>query len=128
MRGSRIVVTGATGNLGTSVLRALSSDDRVESIVGIARRIPDWSVPKTTFVAADIADDDIVPLVAGADVAVHLAWRFQPTRDPVSTWNTNVVGALSVYEAVARAGVGKARDGIVGRRLFSWPENPSRRE
>ena len=38
----RLVVTGATGNVGTSVVRALGRDERVETIVGIARRLPDW--------------------------------------------------------------------------------------
>jgi uncharacterized protein YbjT (DUF2867 family) len=36
----RIVVTGATGNVGTSVVAALGRDERVESITAIARRIP----------------------------------------------------------------------------------------
>ena len=31
----KIVVTGATGNVGTSVLAALAADDRVEAISGI---------------------------------------------------------------------------------------------
>ena len=34
----RIVVTGATGNVGTSVLEALGRDARVKQIVGVARR------------------------------------------------------------------------------------------
>ena len=37
----RIVITGATGNVGTSLVRALGADDRVDEIVGIARRIKD---------------------------------------------------------------------------------------
>ena len=36
----RIVVTGATGNVGTSVLDALGRDPRVADIVGVARRAP----------------------------------------------------------------------------------------
>ncbi|WP_338890200.1 NAD-dependent epimerase/dehydratase family protein [Rhodococcus sovatensis] len=107
MPGLTVAVTGATGNLGTSVLQALSRDERVESIVGVSRRTPSWRAPKTTFVAADIADDDLVPIFSTADVVIHLAWRFQPTRDPVSTWNTNVIGALAVLQAVHRAGVRK---------------------
>jgi len=38
----RIVVLGATGNVGTNVVEQLVADDRVESIVGIARRRPAW--------------------------------------------------------------------------------------
>ena len=34
----RVVVVGATGNVGTSVVSALAADEAVESIVGLARR------------------------------------------------------------------------------------------
>ena len=34
----RIVVTGATGNAGTSLLAALAADPQVTEIVGLARR------------------------------------------------------------------------------------------
>src|SRR5690606_13832982 len=36
----RVVVTGATGNVGTSVLDALAMDPNVREIVGVARRLP----------------------------------------------------------------------------------------
>ncbi len=36
----RVAVTGATGNLGTSVLAALQEQADIEEIVGIARRQP----------------------------------------------------------------------------------------
>ena len=41
------MVTGATGNVGTSVVRALAADARIEEIVGIARRAPAWRPPRT---------------------------------------------------------------------------------
>ena len=42
----KVVVTGATGNVGTSVLKALGEDERVGEIVGIARRIRTGSHPR----------------------------------------------------------------------------------
>ena len=45
----RVVVTGATGNVGTSVLDALGGDDAVTSILGIARRLPAARFAKTEF-------------------------------------------------------------------------------
>jgi uncharacterized protein YbjT (DUF2867 family) len=43
----RVVITGATGNVGTSLVERLSADDAVTEIVGVARRATDWSQPKT---------------------------------------------------------------------------------
>jgi len=103
--GLRVVVVGATGNIGTSVLDALGRDPAVASIVGAARRLPDLVKPKTDWAVADVATNDLVPLVAGADVVVHLAWVFQPTRDPLATWRVNVLGTVRLLRAVAEAGV-----------------------
>jgi UDP-glucose 4-epimerase len=44
----RVVVTGASGNVGTSLLRALATDELVQSVVGIARRRPRARFPKTS--------------------------------------------------------------------------------
>lgn len=101
----RIVIVGATGNVGTSVLRVLAADPAVTSVLGVARRTPDWEVGKGEWAAADITTDDLVPLFRGADAVVHLAWAFQPTHDPASTWQTNVVGSIRLFEAVAEAKV-----------------------
>src|SRR5215211_2707013 len=97
----RIVVTGASGNVGTSALPRLADDERVERIVGIARRRPQWQPPKTEWATADISRDALEPLMAGADAVVHLAWLIQPARDVRVTWATNVVGTRRVLDAVA---------------------------
>src|SRR4051794_34687894 len=102
----RIVVTGATGNVGTSVLRALAADEQVREIVGLARRLPAWSPPRTRFVSADIERDDLRPLFAGADAVIHLAWLIQPSRDGDELERVNVAGSRRVFEAAADAGVG----------------------
>ena len=101
----KVVIVGATGNVGTSLVESLAREPEVTSITGVARRLPNWTQPKTTWVAADISREDIVPHLRGADVAVHLAWIFQPTHDPVETWKHNVLGSIRVFDAVAAAGV-----------------------
>jgi nucleoside-diphosphate-sugar epimerase len=102
----RVVVTGATGNIGTSLVRTLSTDDRITEIVGVARRTPDWNPPKTTFVAEDIRAPDLAQRFQGADAVVHLAWAFQPTHRPLETWDVNVLGGIRAFEAAAAAGAG----------------------
>jgi len=100
-----VVVIGATGNVGTSLLEALGRDETVSSILGLARRLPTAGFAKATFAAADITQDDLVPSLRGADCVVHLAWLIQPSRDRATLWRTNVEGSSRVFAAVAEAGV-----------------------
>jgi UDP-glucose 4-epimerase len=102
----KVVITGATGNVGTSVLRSLVHEPHVESIVGIARRRPQLAWPKTSWVEADVSRDDLRPHFEGADAVVHLAWAIQPSRDLAALRATNVEGSRRVFYAAGRAGVG----------------------
>jgi UDP-glucose 4-epimerase len=101
----RVVITGATGNAGTSLLRSLKDEPAVESILGIARRVPQTSFPKTRWQRADVSRADLVPLFEGADAVVHLAWLIQPSRDMRTVRETNVLGSRRVMEAVRQAKV-----------------------
>ncbi len=101
----RVVVVGATGNVGTSVLRSLENEDRVESVLGVARRLPGLRMEKVEWAAADIVEDDLVPLFRGADAVVLLAWLIQPSRDLNKLWMVNVEGSMRAARAVAEAGV-----------------------
>ncbi|GAB3289265.1 NAD-dependent epimerase/dehydratase family protein [Parasphingorhabdus pacifica] len=122
MSGMRVVVVGATGNIGTSVLHALRRDPQVGEIVALSRREPDW--PGSTGSAgdagsarevrwqdgirwkrADILDADLTEHFLAADAVIHLAWIFQPTHDPVTTWRNNVLGSIRVCEAATAAHV-----------------------
>lgn len=101
----RVVVTGATGNVGTSVVSALGGDERVDEIIGVSRRLPDWRAPKTRWVSADVARDELVEHFEGADAVIHLAWLIQPSRDDAELRRVNVDGSRRVFEAAVRAGV-----------------------
>ncbi|MEU6096833.1 SDR family oxidoreductase [Streptomyces sp. NPDC047079] len=106
--GKKIVVTGATGNVGTSLVRLLAEDPDVAGVRGLARRIPDLGPDRVEWSEVDLTSEgaDLVKEFDGADAVVHLAWAFQPTHDPVATWETNVLGSIRVFEAVAAAKVG----------------------
>lgn len=102
----RVVVTGATGNVGTSLVRLLSAEPAVTSVVGVARRRPDLQLPKVEWAAADVSRDDLVTPFAGADVVVHLAWLIQPSHRLDVVEATNVAGTQRVLDAAAAAGAG----------------------
>jgi nucleoside-diphosphate-sugar epimerase len=101
----RVVVSGASGNVGTSVLEALGDEPQVEEVVGIARRVPAVDLPKVRWVGADVTADALEPLFEGADAVVHLAWAIQPSRDEAVTERINVEGSRRVFEATAAAKV-----------------------
>jgi ferritin-like metal-binding protein YciE/nucleoside-diphosphate-sugar epimerase len=103
----KVVVTGATGNVGTSTVEALGQSPEIEEIVGLARRAPTREMAKTRWVEANVLTDDLTPIFEGADAVVHLAWAIQPSRDAVTLERINVEGSRRVFEAVAAAGVPK---------------------
>src|SRR5918998_251001 len=76
--GLTVAVTGPTGEIGRSAIRALERSDEVQRIVGMARRPFDpaahgWR--KTSYRQGDILDRAAVDrLVRGADVVLHLAF------------------------------------------------------
>lgn len=59
--GMRIVVTGASENTGSCLRGVLAADPEIDTV-------------------------DLVGVLHGATVMVHLAWLFQPARWSVATW------------------------------------------
>jgi UDP-glucose 4-epimerase len=101
----KVVVTGATGNVGTSVLRALAADSAVDEVVALARREPGRDLDGAEFVRADITTADLGRVFTGAGAVVHLAWLIQPGRNEAVTRRVNVEGSRRVFEAVVASGV-----------------------
>ena len=103
----RVVVVGATGNVGTALLHALA-DEPALVVAGLARRIPErplQAAPDVEWHSADVALSDLLPLFRGADAVVHLAWEIQPSRNLEQLRRTNVLGSEKVFRAVVEAGV-----------------------
>jgi len=108
----RVVVVGATGNLGTALLTRLQAEPSVTDLVGVARRSPRSATPPyggMEWYSIDIGDDAAVDQLAhafrGADAVVHLGWALQPSHDRDAMWRTNVTGTAHVLRASVRAGV-----------------------
>ena len=106
---STVVITGASGNVGTALLRRLGGAGH--ELVGLCRRPPDAVSPydRATWRALDLADEAaegaLTDLVAGADAVVHLAWGFQPSHDVGYLERVGVAGTRAVVRAAGRAGV-----------------------
>jgi UDP-glucose 4-epimerase len=109
----RIVVVGATGNVGTALLRRLAREEQVTGVSGVARRIPGPDAPDpyagVDWHAVDVGTDgavkELTDLFAGAGTVVHLAWQIQPSHDRRAIRRTNVTGTAHVAEAAVRASV-----------------------
>ena len=112
----KIVVVGASGNVGTAVLRALRKAGDVDEVVGLARRIPPRPPPApydtAIWRAVDVGDLDgtraittLASAMAGADAIIHLAWAIQPNHDRERLRRTNVLGTARMLEAARLAGV-----------------------
>lgn len=107
--GLTVAVTGPTGDIGRSLLRALEGSDRVTRVLGMARRPFDpeahgWR--KVSYRQGDVLDpESVAALVAEADVVVHLAFLIFGNR--AQTREVNLLGSRNVFEAVAAAGIGR---------------------
>lgn len=107
----RIAIVGASGNVGTALLRRLQQDQGHE-VIGIARRKPDAGAePYSTAawhsidVGSVTAPARLQAVFAGCDAVVHLAWAIQPNHHEDELRRINVTGSANVFEAACRAGV-----------------------
>jgi nucleoside-diphosphate-sugar epimerase len=110
-RGLTVAVTGPTGTFGFGLIPLLEADERVERIVGIARRPFDpsehgWS--KLDYRRGDVRDAAALrDAFAGADVVVHLAFMITGTASRQTIRDINVEGTLNAFRAAAGAGAAR---------------------
>ncbi|MEO6859347.1 MAG: NAD-dependent epimerase/dehydratase family protein [Solirubrobacteraceae bacterium] len=101
-----VAVTGPTGDIGRSLLRALERSNAVGRISAMARSPFDPRVAglrKTEYRQADVLDADAVAeVIAGADVVVHLA--FVIVGDLEETTSVNLQGSRNVFSAAVASG------------------------
>jgi len=103
--GLTVAVTGATGDLGRPLLRALDRAREVSRVVAMARRPYDPAADglrKVSFRQGDVTNrDDVDALVAGADAVVHLAFVIVAGSDRSAT--VNLDGSRNVFRAAVEA-------------------------
>src|SRR4028118_1762463 len=112
LQGLTVAVTGASGNVGTALLRRLTAPGSgVAEVRGLARRQPPDIEPysSVTWYTADLGETSseqaLTNLLEGVDAVVHLAWVLQPGRRPEAPRRANVDGPRRVMRSAVAAGV-----------------------
>jgi nucleoside-diphosphate-sugar epimerase len=135
-----VAVTGPTGTFGFGLIPLLEADERVDRIVGIARRPFDpaahgWR--RMDYRRGDVRDPaSLEAAFAGADVVVHLAFIITGATSGATAREINVEGTLNAVRAAAAAGAtrfvyassvaayGFHEDNPVGM-TEQWPTRPA---
>jgi nucleoside-diphosphate-sugar epimerase len=141
-RGLTVAVTGPTGTFGFGLTPLLQADERIERIVGIARRPFDPSAHRWTkmeYRQGDVRDPEALHVAfEGADVVVHLAFMITGTASRQTIRAINVEGTLNAFRAAAAAGArrfvyassvaayGFHEDNPIGM-TEDWPVRPAAR-
>lgn len=107
----RIAIVGASGNVGTSLLRVLSAAGAHE-LIGVGRRAPDATAEPyrhATWHEVEVGSAEaprkLRAAFEGCDAVVHLAWVIQPNHRESELHRINVEGSSQVFEAAAAASV-----------------------
>ena len=112
----KVLVTGATGQIGNAVFKRLKEQPEKYDVYALDRsatfsaRVPgNWvlNIPKERLHLCDLTNmEGLQSAVQGMDVVVHLAADPSP-----NTWesvlNNNIIGAYNAFEACRQAGVGR---------------------
>jgi nucleoside-diphosphate-sugar epimerase len=105
--GLTVAVTGPTGTFGLALMPLLQEDDRVNRVIGIARRPFDptargWT--KMEYRRGDVRDADVLRTSFDrADVVVHLAFLVL-SGGRKATRAVNIQGTLNAFGAAAEVG------------------------
>jgi nucleoside-diphosphate-sugar epimerase len=107
--GLTVAVTGPTGTFGFGLIPLLEAEERIERVVGLARRPFDpsehgWS--KMIYRQGDVREaGTLEEAFADADVVVHLAFMITGTASRQTIREINVEGTLNAFRAAAACGV-----------------------
>ena len=104
----KILITGAQGFLGAALAAGLERGGA--EVVRCGRGAASPGVQGYRQFDLDADDQSMLEAVRGIDVLVHLAWGSTPSvsnKHPVPDLLSNVVGTVRLFDACAKAGVGR---------------------
>lgn len=120
--GKSVLVTGATGSFGSSMIKALLTDTKAERVVVYSRdelkqydlqaEISEYPSPeRTRFFIGDVRDQERLEMALfGIDYVIHAAAIKQiltAEYNPFECIHTNVIGAENIVRASLKAGVSR---------------------
>ncbi len=114
---TNILVTGGAGFIGSNLVRALLTDERVQKVrvldnlaTGFRENLSEFEVhPKFEFMEGDIRDfDTCLKACEGIHLVSHQAALGSVPRsikDPLTTHEVNITGTLNIFQAALQQGV-----------------------
>jgi UDP-glucose 4-epimerase len=109
--GKHVLITGAAGFIGSNLSRhLLDRGYAVTAIDNLSSGTLENLDPRVDFRQADIRDERMASLLAGADAVFHLAAKTSLPdcmNHPQDAASVNVLGTVNVLEAAREAGVAK---------------------
>ena len=103
---TNVAVTGAAGNLGTVLVRALAGSAAVDSVRAFSRRPLRVCHDRVESVLYSSISELAADHLNGIDCLIHGAYVVEEPRDKQQAWKVNVEAVESVVELAVEAGVG----------------------
>ncbi|GAA1214181.1 NAD-dependent epimerase/dehydratase family protein [Rhodoglobus aureus] len=128
---SRVLVTGGSGFLGTSVVAGLAASDAIDCVVSADIRVPSPGVrlPSVLYDRVDVMEAAGLPELLRRhkiDTVVHLASIVNPGKNTTVTeeFAVDVEGSRAVFAACVKAGVSRIVVSSSGATYGYHPDNP----
>lgn len=119
---TKVVVTGAAGELGRRVLALVAEDPSVDRLVAVDRNPIVGASPRVELVRAELVAADLVELISGADVVLHLAANRQSSDDATTLGDVHITRRM--LEAATEARIPHVVVRSSALVYGAWPNNP----